>query len=216
MLRDILLMTNGGLLLFSKKFSVSSEMAQTNIQPKMLSGLLTAMLTFSKEKMGVPVSCIEFHHFSLTLSTELDFGITCALIFDIKDGLEFGQVITRQILKSFIQTYYTDIIHGNFNINTFQTFNVQLGEIMKSCLRPVMDEFHQTTRGIICCALLINHQVYYTLGELDKVALLANITNLMEPSQDILTQYEDNLHSLQYVQKKTIIELHFIETINSE
>ena len=104
MLRTIVIMTNGGVLLFSKEFFDHKK----NVS-KMLAGLLIAMLTFTKQKVGFPIQSIEFTTVSLSIYTDNISQISCAILFDIKDGLSFGNVICKQVLSAFINTYAIDI-----------------------------------------------------------------------------------------------------------
>jgi hypothetical protein len=62
MLRNVLVISNGGLVLFSKEF-VNAALEQ----PSLVGSLLTAMLEFSTNNVGAPVCYIELSNIAVSI-----------------------------------------------------------------------------------------------------------------------------------------------------
>jgi hypothetical protein len=99
MLRNVLLMSSSGLVLFSKEFVKSVS------QPRMVGSLLTAMIEFSSRVTGMPVSVIELNNVCVVIVTDAAAQIFCAVFHDSEDGPEFGTLIATELLRTFVEDY---------------------------------------------------------------------------------------------------------------
>ncbi len=95
MLRNVLLISSSGIVLFSKEFIKAVS------QPGLIGGLVMAMLDFSSQRVGVPVSYIALSTVGVSVQTHVHARVTCALFHDLSDGQDFGKLIATEILSAF-------------------------------------------------------------------------------------------------------------------
>ena len=115
MLKNILVVSSSGLVLFSKEYETSVS------QPRLIGSLLTAIAEFSKNVAGMPVSYIQLKGVAVTIVATFD--ISCAIFHSADDGPEFGKLIATQILSTFFSTYSKDLKNNiGTNLKDFEDF----------------------------------------------------------------------------------------------
>lgn len=220
MLRNVLLMSASGLVLFSKEFMKSVS------QPRMVGSLLTAMLEFSNKVVGMPVSHIELTTVSLVIVMDETAKIFCAVFYDKEDGAEFGQLIASQILRSFVEDYATSLggvgggggagggvaedggnagggdgesgpgdVGDGLDLKDFHDFHFKMAEVVRNSIRPVLDRL-QSHRGVRVALLVTDDsqglQIAHATSEVDQLGVLANLQALLPAAVDIMNVVEDS------------------------
>jgi len=87
-------------VLFSKEFLKAVS------KPRLIGGLITAMIDFATQRVGVPVSYIQLKNVGVAIHTNIQAKVTCALFHDISDGIDFGKLIASEILNSFVRVRF--------------------------------------------------------------------------------------------------------------
>lgn len=79
MLRNLLIVSSSGIVLFAKDFTSALS------QPRLLGGLITAMLKASVIRTGYPVSLIEFDNVAVAIQSDSKCKVSCSLFYDKED-----------------------------------------------------------------------------------------------------------------------------------
>jgi len=104
MLRNVMMLSAGGLVLFGKEYAAASTGVALPL-PRLLGSLLTALLTKSVNATGMAVRYIELSHTAISLVTDDGSGTTCALFHDVADGAELGRLLAAELLRAFVDAY---------------------------------------------------------------------------------------------------------------
>jgi hypothetical protein len=105
MLRNLLIVSDAGIVLFSKEFVKGVENVRTRSdaarcvavlircaraapQPSMVGGLVTAMMNFAVQRAGLPVSFIELSTVGVAIVSNSRAKVTCAVFYDLEDVRE--------------------------------------------------------------------------------------------------------------------------------
>jgi len=205
MLRNLLVVSTSGIVLFEKSFVKAK-------QPGQLGGVISAMLEFSQLRTGLPVSYIELSNVGCAISTNSGAKIICALFHDVKDGAEFGRLICGEILSTFIQNYSSKFpLEGKLNIQEqFSDFNSKIAEIIRNSVKPVLDRL-RVKRGIVNCLLTSGDSLHYSTDEVDKLGVLANHQALVGYAHEIMAVQSDLPLQITLTSKDTSLVLHRIE-----
>jgi len=186
MLRNLLLISSSGIVLYSKEF------IKAVAKPGLIGGLITAMLDFSEQRTGLPVSYIELATVGVSVVRDKGARVTCALFYDREDGQEFGQLIASEILRAFVQTYSSpneEKISAT-GAEDFSGFNMRISETIRNSVRPVLDTLQQQ-RGILLAVLISGDTITHSTYDVDKIGILANIQALLGVATDIMTAKND-------------------------
>jgi len=186
MLRNLLLISTSGIVLYSKEF------VRAVAKPRLIGGLVTAMLDFAEQRTGLPVSYIELSTVGVSMVTNKNARVTCALFYDIEDGQEFGQLLAQEILHAFVQTYSSpneEKISAT-GADDFSGFNMKISETIRNSIKPVLDNLAQQ-RGIQLALLISGDSIAHSTHDVDKIGILANIQALLSVGSDIMTAKND-------------------------
>jgi hypothetical protein len=173
------------------------------------------MSTFATQKTGFPVSYIEFSTLALSLVSDPTFKITCAVFTDVSYGSEFTRLLCREILQGFVSSYKTTLQGGNLSgsLEVFQTFNVQISEIIRGSVKPVLEGLDHT-RGVTMCALVSHESVLHSTSDMDKVGLLAYHQVLLRTGSGLLRQVSTEDDAPLYIRiqgDKTTLDMYRID-----
>jgi predicted regulator of Ras-like GTPase activity (Roadblock/LC7/MglB family) len=204
MLRNLIIVSTSGLLLFSKIFQVKSG----SKQDQFLGGIVIAMLKQSVFKTGLPVSFIELSKVGVAIVSNPK--VACALFVDINDGMEFAKLLARELLDTFTQTYVSELEEKLNSPDTFSSFNSKIGEVINTSVRPVLDNL-QDARGIKLALLVSGDSLKHATQEVDKLSVLANHQALLQVANDIMTAKDDAPTSITMRGKATTLILQRIE-----
>lgn len=186
MLRNLLLISSSGIVLFSKEF------VRAVAKPRLIGGLVTAMLDFAEQRTGLPVSFIELSTVGVSIVSNKIARVSCALFYDIEDGHEFGQLISEEILHAFVATYTSaseEKINPN-NVEEFSGFNMKIAETIRNAVRPVLEQL-ALQRGIQVACLIQGDTITHSTADVDKIQILANIQPLIGVSTDVIAVKND-------------------------
>jgi hypothetical protein len=189
MLKNIIVVSSSGLVLFSKEYETSVS------QPRLIGSLLTAITEFSKNVAGMPVSYIQLKGVAVTIVATFD--ISCAIFHDPTDGPEFGKLIATQILSTFISTYSKDLRNNiGTNLKDFEDFQFKIPEAIRSAIAPTLAKL-QDCRGIQLAVLVTSDsQVTYTTKDIDQIGFKANLQALKSVANDIMTAAGDTANQV--------------------
>eukprot|EP00944_MAST-04C_sp_MAST-4C-sp1_P007242 g7242.t1 len=184
MLKNILIVSSSGLVLFSKEYESSVD------QPRLVGSLLTAIKEFSKNVAGMPVSYIQMKGVAVTIVSSYD--ILCAIFHDGDDGPDFGKLVATQTLSTFISTYSNSLKNNiGMNLKDFEDFQFKIPETVRSTIVPTLEKL-QDCRGIQLAILVTNNsKVSYTTKEIDQIGFKANLQALKSIANDIMTATSD-------------------------
>ncbi|KAJ3436024.1 hypothetical protein M0813_26131 [Anaeramoeba flamelloides] len=203
MLHSILIFTDGGNKLFHKDFISQLE------NPRMISNLLRTIVGFSKQSTGMVASYIEMKKLSVTIVTDPDLQINCALFYDKEDGPEFGNIIGHLILESFKSEFrednFTSIIQGKYN-----SFYSKIPEVVRRSVHPILTKLEHT-RGIKTVLLIEKTTITYENKKIDQLGVAANISALDISGSDLMGYKADTLNFVTINGEDTILNISKIE-----
>eukprot|EP00455_Lapot_gusevi_P041811 TRINITY_DN4890_c0_g5_i1.p1 TRINITY_DN4890_c0_g5~~TRINITY_DN4890_c0_g5_i1.p1 ORF type:complete len:250 (+),score=51.87 TRINITY_DN4890_c0_g5_i1:139-888(+) len=179
MLRNLIVISSSGIVLFSKEFLNSIA------QPRLIGGLVTAMLDVSINRTGLPVAYIELSNVAIAVVSNIEAKVTCAVFLDRDDGCSFAKLITRELLYAFIQQFSTVLEKGVLSLADFSGFNAKITEVIRNSVRPVLDHLQQQ-RGIQMALLVSGDTIIHSTAEVDKVGVLANLQALLGLATDLM------------------------------
>ncbi|GBG31107.1 Hypothetical Protein FCC1311_073282 [Hondaea fermentalgiana] len=195
MLRNVLVISSSGLLLFSKEFVNAAE------QPRLLGSVITAMLEKAKQTTGLQLSYMEFSKLAITIVGNEPKTVFCVLFHDCDDGEEFGKLLATEILGAFLNNYRNDLKSIGLNQNAFQDFQFQLSSVIQDTGRPVLDELKRNRAVVL--ALLVKEDprvgdscISYSTGEVDQFGVLANLKPLISAATDIMSLRQDSANAV--------------------
>ncbi|KAJ3442449.1 hypothetical protein M0813_16358 [Anaeramoeba flamelloides] len=205
MLHSILIFTDGGNKLFHKDFISQLE------NPRMISNLLRTIVGFSKQSTGMVASYIEMKRLSVTIVTDPDLQINCALFYDKEDGPEFGNIIGHLILESFKAEFhednFTSIIQGKYN-----SFYSKIPEVVRRSVHPILTKLERR-RGIETVLLIEKTTIAFDnkSKKIDQLGVAANISALDISGSDLMGYKADTLNFVTINGKNTIINISKID-----
>ncbi|OQR97496.1 hypothetical protein THRCLA_06929 [Thraustotheca clavata] len=189
MIRNVLLMATSGLVLFSKEF------ANAIAQPRLIGSLLTAMVEFSIKTTGVPVSFMEFTTVAVSIVTNENAKVFCAMFYDVADGPKFGAFIATEFLKAFIEEYARDLGNLGHNLRDFHGFHYKISQVIRDSIKPILAMLQQE-RGIQKAILVTEDSVTHTTSEVDQLGVLVNLQSLRNLASNMMAFVGDNAHSV--------------------
>jgi len=182
MLRNLLIISSSGIVLFTKEFFNAVN------KSRLIGGLMTALLDFSTQRVGVPVSYISLSNVGVAIYTINK--VTCALFHDLVDGPDFGKLICTEVLHSFVRTFSAQLEEKVTSPDLFLSFNQKIAEVIRNSVRPILDLL-QEQRGIEKAVLLSGDAILHSTVDIDKLGVLANHQALLGVSTDIMASKND-------------------------
>jgi hypothetical protein len=65
------------------------------------------MIDVALQRTGIPVAYIELSTVALSLISNIEARLTCAVFFDKEDGYLFGRLLARELLYTFVQVRFS-------------------------------------------------------------------------------------------------------------
>lgn len=180
MLRNIIIIgSTSGLVLFSKEF------ANSIAQPRLVGSLITAIIEFGQQTTGMGVCFIELSNVSVTMVSNDDAKIVCALFYDREDGIMFGKLICSEILNGFTQEYSSDFTQYGRNLKDFYGFQKKIASIIRSSPKSIILKL-EAQAGIKRALLITDREIIHTPhNKLDQLSILANLNAFTDLSNGI-------------------------------
>jgi len=189
MLRNVLIVSLTGNVYFTKEFFKSGS--REPLSASMLARLVTAMIAFSTHRVGVPVAYVALTNVGVAIQINSGSRLVCAVFHDIADGEDFGKLLAGELLSAFIAQYDQQLEEKNVSPDTFADFGMKIAEIVRSSVRPVLDNLQQQ-KGIECCVLTSSDTLLHsTAADIDKLSLLANHQALLGAATDLMATKND-------------------------
>ncbi len=124
MISRILILSTGGILLFSKNFFVDPENEPANLlNDDLIGGFLTAINSFAKEIKGGAIKSLNFRNFNFIYSYDDRFGCMFVLITDIDDLEEDVREKVEMMKNEFIKRYSDEIERFAGLVSVFDDFD---------------------------------------------------------------------------------------------
>eukprot|EP01080_Neovahlkampfia_damariscottae_P005447 gene5447-9260_t len=190
MINSIFIMNLSGYLFFQKDF--------LNPVDKKLSSVLVTMLTFAKKSTNRKISYIELENIAVSLTVEEDLPtpIVCAIFHDVGDGVDFGLLLSSQIIQRFISEF-----GPKFTITSvpkYKGFSSKIPEIFRNTTASILAKLgkktkyfkikKEKTRGIKFATLISNGNLPSTNTDL---SVSANLKYLLSSTHDLTTIFDD-------------------------
>mmetsp|Transcript_32140 Transcript_32140/g.46334 ORF Transcript_32140/g.46334 Transcript_32140/m.46334 type:complete len:266 (-) Transcript_32140:1564-2361(-) len=190
MIRNVIIMQQSGLVLFSKEFINSIA------QPRLVGSLITAIIEFGQQTTGMGVCFIELTHVSITIVTNDVAKIFCALFYDREDGVIFGRLVCSEILNAFTQEYSSDLTQFGRNLKDFHGFHRKINNVVKLSAKPILLRLEGQV-GIRKVLLINNGEIIDTPNSrVDQLGLLSSLSFITELCNDILASVDDSFHQM--------------------
>jgi len=75
---------------------------------------------------------------AVTVVTDDNAKVFCAMFFDNADGPKFGEFIAKQILAAFVQEYSGDLGNVGHNLRDFHGFHFKVSEVIRESVKPIL------------------------------------------------------------------------------
>jgi len=206
MLRNVIIMTSSGIVLFSKEFVSAVG------KPSLIGGIITAMLDFSEQKTGLPVAYIELKNVCLAVSCDATHKVSCALFCDVSDGAEFSQIVCKELLDCFVETYATQLEQKQqSNVDVYADFYVKIADVIRGAVRPVLDQFQLSQRGIQQALVISGDTIIHSTTDVDKLSVLANHQALLALGSETMASKNDVANAVELKGDTTTVSIQRIE-----
>lgn len=198
MLRNVIIVTTSGIVIFSKEF------IKSDIKPSLLGAIVTAMVDFSIQRTGMAVSYIEMSSLGVAVSYNTVAKVIC--IVDVEDGPEFTKLIAGEILVAFSSTFMNQLEERINLFDKFSPFNSKIGEVIRQSVRPVLENL-SNQKGILLALLTSGSgdSVIYSVQDVDKISILAPHSRLLDLANDIMGNQSDAPASIEMRNEKTTL-----------
>lgn len=176
-----------------------------------MAGLITAMVPFSKQRTGLPVSYVELDDKAVSICQSSSAGLLCALFHDVSDGREFGNVVSRELLQAFIQMYAGQT--GKVSQHTdFDSFNSRVSEIIRGSAQPVLNSL-SSHRGVEMAALMRELVVVASTADIDRVSVQGNTVGLVNAAAAVMATQHDTTQQITLRDRRT--STHVVRLLDS-
>eukprot|EP01134_Creolimax_fragrantissima_P006086 CFRG6086T1 len=209
-MQQVLFVSKSGILLFSRTLQ-SVRGRETSDQS--ISSLLTAMLQLSKDTVGAIPSYMEISEGAISFCRDdYETGILCALFHDLTVSEGLGNVLTAEILHSFIEDNRKTIVTtGRASLMaTYQFSDRRIAQSVRNAMTTILDNL-QDEPGIRICGLSNQETCdpFFTRVAVNQHALDANITGIIENAAFLLGKLSDGLDNISMAMGATTA--HFIK-----
>ncbi|TYZ60957.1 hypothetical protein PybrP1_011237 [[Pythium] brassicae (nom. inval.)] len=199
MLRNVLVMTASGIVLFSREF------VNGVAQPRLVGSLVTAMLEFSTKTTGAPVSHLELSNVSVTVATNDTHKVFCAMFHDASLRPGFSAFLARELLDAFVLDYRAELGQVGHNLRDFHRFSYRIPGVIRDAIKPILRKLQQQ-RGILKAIYVTDDAVTFATVDVDQIGVLANLQSLssrntciqvsvVQPSETLIVMYKKGPHS---------------------
>ncbi|CAH0482748.1 unnamed protein product [Peronospora belbahrii] len=189
MLRNVLIMASSGIVLFSKEY------VNAVAQPRLVGSLITAMLEFSNKASGAPVSYIQMSSVAVTVVTDDNHKVFCAMFHDTTDGANFSAFVAQELLAAFIAQHGDELGNIGHNLRDFHRFQYKILTVIRESVKPIVRKL-QKQRGILKAMLVVDGAVTCATGDVDPIGVLANLQALVNSSIDTMSFSGDDVNSM--------------------
>jgi len=189
MLRNIIILANSGMILFSKEFSNS-----IGKNSRLLGPLITTLIEFGKQVSGMCTTFINLSKVSVAIVHNESVKVFCVLIYDAQDGKLFGKLLCSEILNAFIQDYSPEFAQLGRNLKDFQGFNKKLQNVIYYSVRPVITSLESNT-GIKKALLVRDVEVVDSQkNDINDFSILSNLPGFLDICNEISENFILTFH----------------------
>uniref|UniRef100_A0A6B2LE33 Uncharacterized protein n=1 Tax=Arcella intermedia TaxID=1963864 RepID=A0A6B2LE33_9EUKA len=189
MLRSVIIMSGSGIVIFEKSWDKT-----TNESVNQWGGLIRTICEFSSQSVGYPVSYLETTSAALSVISDTKTGVICAIIHSNEDTSEFGELIAKEILRTFLESFAQ--VDFSKQINNKGQFN-SFGPKIVDCIKRVADTIIQnlsTVNGIEACLLVYEDGTEAISSKSDSdIPALANFRELWRVARKLMQEKDDDV-----------------------
>jgi len=208
MIRNVIIMTGAGLVIFEKIW-VESETKQTT-KGSLFGSLLTAMQEMTRQSTGMIVSYIEFGKVSISVVDDPKTKIICILFHDLEDGSDFGRTIATQILASFLEAFPDQPFSGTVNTTLFSGFTSKIFDAISNSVQSIVLQL-QYVRGVIHALVMFDDGTAVMPNqEEDQLGIVANLQPMITFSTDIMMSKKERPKLLTLDMSRQLVFVHRI------
>jgi len=196
MLRNVIIMTSAGVVIFEKVWSTEGL---PHDKGRMFGSLITTMQEFSRQSTGMVVSYLEFGEVAVSIVDDTKSKLICTLFHESSDGSDFGHLIASQILRSFVENFPEQSFTGTLNVASFGGFVSKLFDAIQNSVRSIVQNL-QSNRGVQSALVVFDDGLAVLppqAQEEDQLGLVANLQPLITLSADIMMAKKDRTESIQ-------------------
>jgi len=209
MLRNILIISQSGIVIFNKNFSKATH------KEKLIGPLIAAITELAKSSAGLPLSYIEMQSVSVSIATDDKTGTMCVVFHDLegKNTLEFGKIITKELLQKFVELYAEEL--GKVQLNVFNGFQSKIAEIIRFSIRPILTQLAYNHKGAIVNATFVSDEQTFETGNIDHISFKANLKAVQSFCNEVISEKHDNTRYIYLEGATTRLHIYNLESLNA-
>jgi len=187
MLRNLLIMVPSGIVVFEKSWE---KHAQDNVNQ--WGALIRAVHEYAAQSIGFPLSYLETTSAALSIQTDTKTAVICAIIHGNDDSTELGELIAREILRTFLESFPKVDWAKTNSRSQFANFGNKIVDCIKRVADSILENLSSVS-GIEAC-LLVYDDGTESLSKgslLDKISVIANFRAMLRSTNQLLTAKED-------------------------
>jgi len=181
-------------------------------------GLIRATYEYSSQSVGFPVSYLETPSAALSITTDQRTGVLCAIIHSNEDTDEFGELIAKEILRTFLETYpQVDFSKAITNKGQFSSFGPKIVDCIKRVPESILHNL-SFINGIEACLLVYDDGTESissgTLG--DNFSVIANFRALLRVAIQLMQEQKDDAPDFMLLEMgERLVYVHRIKSMAS-
>jgi len=213
MLRSLLIMSSSGIVIFEKSWDKTTQDTVNQ-----WGGLIRATYEFSSQSVGYPVSYIETPSAALSITHDQKTGVLCAIIHSNEDTNEFGQLISKEILRTFLETYPLDEFSKAItNKSQFSSFGAKIVDCIKRVADSILHNL-SSMDGIEACLLVYEdgtESIFSGTLE-DNFSVIANFRALLRVACQLMQEQKEDAPDFMLLEMgERLVYVHRITAIAS-
>eukprot|EP01100_Stratorugosa_tubuloviscum_P007135 TRINITY_DN2999_c0_g1_i1.p1 TRINITY_DN2999_c0_g1~~TRINITY_DN2999_c0_g1_i1.p1 ORF type:complete len:256 (-),score=100.74 TRINITY_DN2999_c0_g1_i1:51-818(-) len=209
MLRNALILSSSGLLLFVKEWVKGIDQKKINL----FSGLLRSLQEYSKQSFGLPLTFLQFATTGITIVEDNSTGLICVLLHDFEDGEQLGNIIATHILSGFVDEYSNSFNFTNgglINQSLFRSYANKLADVIGSATKGILYQLKEV-RGIQTSLLYddksdTSEPISTDVLE-DQLGIAANLKALIGYSRNLMLAKKDSPNIIYLEMSQQIIQV---------
>jgi len=168
------------------------------------------------QSVGFPVSYLETPSAALSITTDQKTGVLCAIIHSNEDTNEFGQLIAKEILRTFLETYPQADYNG-LQKSQFSSFGAKIVDCIKRVADSILHNL-SSIDGIDACLLVYEDGTEsISSGTLeDNFSVIANFRALLRVACQLMQEQKGDAPDFMLLEMgERLVYVHRISAIAS-
>eukprot|EP01130_Rhizamoeba_saxonica_P012743 TRINITY_DN540_c0_g1_i1.p1 TRINITY_DN540_c0_g1~~TRINITY_DN540_c0_g1_i1.p1 ORF type:complete len:337 (+),score=52.90 TRINITY_DN540_c0_g1_i1:365-1375(+) len=179
MLKSLYIIRTNGLVVYEKYWNRGKKLKE-KISPQ----ALPFLFQMSQDQIGYPVSFIETTSSAMSIVSDTNTGLICAIVTNKDGGYEIERLIATEILRSFIEAY-SDHFEGNrggmIKKSTFNSFSNRIPDAVSNVVGKLLERT-MTFPGVEG-SLYYNDDIEMR-QEIDNISVVASLKTFIRHSAE--------------------------------